>query len=71
MPGTLRLAPPGHNGIICDRHLAVRIAVSAEIWPGLGTPMAVGKLVGRVVRYLDVGFALQYVQPRRWISSKS
>lgn len=38
------------------------IAVSADIWPELGTPMAVGKLVGRVVRYLDVGFALQFVQ---------
>ncbi|MDB5614329.1 MAG: hypothetical protein JWQ22_1982 [Devosia sp.] len=38
------------------------IAVSAAIWPGLGVPMAVGKLVGRVVRYLDVGFALQFVQ---------
>jgi hypothetical protein len=38
------------------------IAVSAEIWPALGTPMAIGKLVGRVVRYLDVGFALQFVQ---------
>ena len=41
------------------------IAVSAHIWPDLGTPMAVGKLVGRVVRYLDVGFALQFltIQP--------
>jgi hypothetical protein len=38
------------------------IAVSADIWPALGTPMAVGKLIGRVVRYLDVGFALQFVQ---------
>jgi len=38
------------------------VAVSADIWPGLGTPMAVGKLVGRVVRYLDVGFALQFIQ---------
>lgn len=38
------------------------IAVSADIWPGVGTPMAVGKLVGRVVRYLDVGFALQFIQ---------
>jgi hypothetical protein len=40
------------------------VAVSAEVWPGLGTPMAVGKLVGRVVRYLDVGFALQFLQPQ-------
>ncbi|SEQ38890.1 PilZ domain-containing protein [Devosia sp. YR412] len=38
------------------------IAVSAELWPGLGTPMAVGKLVGRVVRHLDTGFALQFIQ---------
>lgn len=38
------------------------IAVSADSWPALGTPMAVGKLVGRVVRYLDVGFALQFIQ---------
>lgn len=38
------------------------VAVSAEIWPDIGTPMAVGKLVGRVVRYLDVGFALQFIQ---------
>ena len=39
-------------------------AVSADIWPSLGTPMAVGKLVGRVVRYLEVGFALQFIQPQ-------
>lgn len=38
------------------------VAVSAEIWPSLGTPMAVGKLVGRVVRYLDVGFVLQFIE---------
>jgi hypothetical protein len=38
------------------------VAVSANIWPEIGTPMAVGKLVGRVVRYLDVGFALQFIQ---------
>ncbi len=37
------------------------VAVSAGISPGLGTPMAVGKLVGRVVRILDVGFALQFI----------
>lgn len=38
------------------------VAVSADLWPAIGTPMAVGKLVGRVVRYLDVGFALQFMQ---------
>ena len=38
------------------------VAVSAHYWPDLGTPLAVGRLVGRVVRYLDVGFALQFIQ---------
>ena len=38
------------------------VAVSAQLWPELGTPMAVGKLVGRVVRHLDVGFALQFIE---------
>jgi hypothetical protein len=38
------------------------VAVSAHLWPDIGTPMAVGRLVGRVVRHLDVGFALQFIQ---------
>ena len=37
------------------------VAVSAHVWPEIGTPMAVGRVVGRVVRYLDVGFAIQFV----------
>jgi hypothetical protein len=38
------------------------VAVSAHYWPELGTVLAVGKLVGRVVRYLEVGFAIQFIQ---------
>jgi hypothetical protein len=38
------------------------VAVSAPMRPALGTPMAVGKVIGRVVRYLEMGFALQFVQ---------
>ncbi|ODT80629.1 MAG: hypothetical protein ABS76_15770 [Pelagibacterium sp. SCN 64-44] len=38
------------------------VAVSADLVPALGTPMALGKLVGRVVRHFDIGFALQFVQ---------
>lgn len=37
------------------------VAVSAPIWPEIGTPMAVGRLVGRVIRHLTVGFAVQFV----------
>lgn len=38
------------------------VAVSAAILPGKGTPVAVGSLVGRVVRRLDVGFAVQFLE---------
>jgi PilZ domain. len=37
-------------------------AISAHFWPDIGTPMALGRLVGRVVRYLEVGFALQFIE---------
>ena len=35
-------------------------AVSADIQPAIGTPLAVGTVVGRVVRWLEVGFAIQF-----------
>lgn len=38
------------------------VAVSAEITPKIGTPLAVGSLVGRVVRHFATGFAVQFVQ---------
>jgi len=36
-------------------------ALSADVQPDLGTPLAVGWVVARVVRWLDVGFAVQFV----------
>jgi hypothetical protein len=36
-------------------------AVSADVEPELGEPLAVGKVVCRVVRRLEVGFAVQFV----------
>lgn len=38
-------------------------AVSADIDPKIGEPLAIGKVVGRVVRKLDVGFAVQFIRP--------
>lgn len=38
-------------------------AVSAELQPEIGTPLAVGACVGRVVRHLPSGFAVQFVEP--------
>lgn len=37
------------------------IALSAQIQPAIGTPLAVGKLVGRVVRHLEIGFAVNFL----------
>lgn len=36
-------------------------AVSADIYPEIGMPLAVGAIVGRVVRHLEVGFAVQFM----------
>lgn len=38
------------------------VAVSADIVPPLGTPLAVGKMVGRVVRHTADGFAVKFIQ---------
>lgn len=38
-------------------------AVSAELQPEIGTPLAVGACIGRVVRHLPSGFAVQFVEP--------
>lgn len=37
-------------------------AVSASVLPGKGTPLAVGCLIGRVVRRLDLGFAMEFTR---------
>ena len=38
------------------------VAVSAEIMPDIGLPLAVGRVLGRVVRHLPNGFAVQFVR---------
>jgi hypothetical protein len=37
------------------------VAVSADYAPGIGQPLAIGRAVGRVVRHLELGFAVQFV----------
>ena len=39
-------------------------AVSADISPTVGMPLAIGKVIGRVVRHLPNGFAVKFV--RKW-----
>lgn len=38
------------------------VAISMDFQPEIGTPLAVGSVVGRVVRHLDVGFAVKFAQ---------
>lgn len=40
-------------------------AVSAEVQPQIGTPLAVGSCVGRVVRHLSDGFAVQFIEEQK------
>ena len=37
-------------------------AVSADVDPAIGSALAIGRVIGRVVRQLEVGFALQFVE---------
>ena len=37
------------------------VAVSAGVVPDIGTPLAVGKLIGRVIRHFKGGFAVEFV----------
>jgi len=39
-------------------------AVSADAMPGVGHPVVVGTVLGRVVRLLEYGFAVQFLTPR-------
>ncbi|WP_081740372.1 PilZ domain-containing protein [Afipia sp. P52-10] len=40
------------------------VAVSAKVQPQVGTPLAIGCCVGRVVRLLPDGFAVKFVEPQ-------
>ena len=39
------------------------VAVSAQLQPLIGTPLAVGACIGRVVRLLPFGFAVKFIEP--------
>ena len=41
---------------------ATGVAISSEVQPAIGTPLAVGSLVGRVVRTFETGFAVKFIE---------
>jgi hypothetical protein len=52
-----------HGCFIIDMSVS-GAAVSSQLQPQIGTPLAVGACIGRVVRLLPVGFAIKFVEPQ-------
>jgi hypothetical protein len=59
---TLTMADGKVNNCFIIDMSATGVAVSSEVQPAIGTPLAVGSLVGRVVRVFETGFAVKFVE---------
>ena len=61
---TLTLADGNSQPCFVIDMSASGVAVSAQLQPEIGTPLAVGACIGRVVRLLPDGFAVKFVEPQ-------
>ncbi len=61
---TLTLADGSTHGCFVVDMSVSGAAVSAEVQPPIGMPLAVGACIGRVVRLLPDGFAVKFVEPQ-------
>ena len=52
-----------HSCFVIDMSVS-GAAISASVQPEIGTPLAVGTCIGRVVRHLPDGFAVHFVEPQ-------
>jgi hypothetical protein len=59
---TLTLADGSIHGCFIIDMSVSGAAVSAQVQPPVGTPLAVGACIGRVVRLLPDGFAVKFVE---------
>lgn len=59
---TLILPDGSHRSCFVIDMSCSGVAVSADVYPELGTPLAIGSAVGRVVRHFREGFAIRFVQ---------
>jgi hypothetical protein len=64
-PSTFTLADGTIHGCSVIDMSAGGAAVSAQVQPQIGMPLAVGACIGRVVRHLPDGFAVKFVQPQK------
>jgi hypothetical protein len=61
---SLVLADGATSGCFVIDYSVSGAAVSADLQPKIGTPLAVGACVGRVVRHFREGFAVKFVEPQ-------
>jgi hypothetical protein len=59
---TLTMADGATHGCFVIDMSASGVAVSAQVQPQIGMPLAVGACIGRVVRLLPDGFAVKFVE---------
>jgi hypothetical protein len=62
---TLTFADGGTRSCFIIDMSASGVAVSAEVQPPIGMPLAVGACVGRVVRLLPDGFAVKFIEEQK------
>jgi hypothetical protein len=61
---SLVLADGATQGCFVIDYSVSGAAVSADLQPKIGTPLAIGACVGRVVRHFREGFAVKFVEPQ-------
>jgi hypothetical protein len=61
---TLTLADGTHHDCFIIDMSVSGAAVSAQLQPPIGTPLAIGACVGRVIRALPDGFAVKFIDPQ-------
>lgn len=61
---TLTLADGAVHGCCVIDASQSGVAVTAEIQPPVGTPLAIGACVGRVIRHTPDGFAVKFAKPQ-------
>jgi hypothetical protein len=60
----LTLADGATPGCFVADMSSLGAAVSSELQPRIGTPLAIGACIGRVVRLLPAGFAVKFIEPQ-------
>jgi hypothetical protein len=50
--------------------LCADAAVKVDVMPGLGTYIMLGKMCGRIVRYVDSGIAVEFLKPSTQLSCR-